>query len=261
MKKAICVLLSFFLLASCSPKEEAFFEENPGENCTLPDDVLVFIEEKEQQTEEKNNEDGVFLFPENEFEMTEEAFLERENDKYLCYIFGMTDCVRKSLTPEERAEYKGFSSAEEIESEALFNIFMYVFDEAKNSSKGDLSAARWLENDGSYHIPINDIENIIGKYFDEFEFDMENSGADFYYDENGAAVLTQGYGKNSDAPPEIISVERNEDGTLTARAGISVFKTDSLYGSYEQPIRDLSLVFRLEEERFVCIALEQISLS
>ena len=198
-------------------------------------------------------------YPECDYEMSAEAFLNRENDKYLEGMALRMDCLGW-LQEGGFSGYKGYSSAAELDSGALFNVFMFNFDEAFGAEEANLAKLKWLWQDGLYHISLADIHAVLGKYFEGYSFDVEEISVNFEYDEEtdciviagGYGVYNQWYGER-----EIVSVTDNGDGTLTAvidqRAYIIDEETDSMSLSKEPTARH-TLVFRPEENACICLS-------
>lgn len=209
----------------------------------------AFAEEiKEERT-------SVFSYPECNFDMSAQAFLARENDEYILWLARFLDCLGWPVATGlgSFTDYKGFDYGGELNSKQLFNCFMFVFDENSGVSGSNRTELAWLdETDGKYHIPINDINSVLGKYFSGFSFDYTKIGVNYEYDwYNDGIIIQGGYGIGNQwyGKSKVVSVEETGDGALFAIIEIWPFSENEEGGfdiSKENAVRK-GLEFRPSE--------------
>lgn len=204
----------------------------------------------------KKEQPTVFNYPECDFDISAQAFTERENDEYILWLERMLNCLcwPAATGLDSFMDYGGYSSAGELNSKQLFNCFMFIFDENIVARRDKL----WLdETDGKYHIPIDDIYSILGKYFCDYTFDYTDVSINYEYDKyiNGI-IIPGGYGVGSrwGGESKVVSVSDNGDGSITAVIDIYSYVEDSEGGMVilEEPTSRNTVVLRPTENGCFC---------
>jgi len=198
---------------------------------------------------------NIFTYPECLYDMSANAFLNRENDDYILYLADFLDCMRwNALVAETGKEYSGFSSPSELDGRVMFNQFMFVFDKGFTEN-GSLTQDAWYSYaDERYHIPMADIHTVLGKYFADYSFEFEDHIN--YEEEYDSVVILQGYPVSSfRGETEVVSVTDNGNGTLTAVLESRLYhldESDNMVLS-ENPEERSTIVFHPED--FRCLIL------
>ncbi len=151
-------------------------------------------------------------YPEMTYDMSVEAFVNRENDYYIHYLYRMLlGSNVNGITGLTDLEYRGFERGYKFDDGILMNMFALGTEDISNSFIDEAS--------GKTVIPINYINGFLGKYFDNVDFDPESWGKNFEYSEDKRSIVVAGLG-SYDLPKynvyNIDSVTDNGDGTVTA---------------------------------------------
>ncbi len=150
-------------------------------------------------------------YPEMTYDMSVEAFVNRENDYYIHYLYRMLLSSNvKGITGLTDLEYTGFEQGNKFDDKILMNMFAISAEDISNS---------FIDETGNKTvISIDYINSFLGKYFDNVDFNPENWGSNFEYSEDKKSIIVAGLG-SYDLPKynvyDIDSVTDNGDGTVT----------------------------------------------
>ena len=224
----------------------------------LPENTVAAAKDFETKIIKENP--NVFTFPECNYEMSVGAFEKRENDDYILYLDELLMyCDWTAAKDDFNKPYTGFENSRELNSKILFNVFMFVFDYCGYKTDKNLTDYEWFDSNGEkYHIPMDDIYTILGKYFSNYWVNMEETSVNYELDENNNVIaIGGGYGITSTRYDDrkVVSVINNEDGTLTAVVEYHVYhmdENDNMILS-EKPEKRNTIVFR--PETFRCVIL------
>ena len=190
----------------------------------LPEGTIAAAEEFEKRMIRENPD--VLTYPECNYDISAEALISRKSDDYILFIDELMLCCPWG----EGKDFKGFESSKELNSETLFNIFMYIFSFCGAEHYDDLSRFEWYDYaDGKYHIPMADIYTILWKYVIVNGLIMEETGVNYEFDEEkGEIIIYGGYGVTAytDEKRNVVSVTDNGDGTITAVIESHVYYMD-----------------------------------
>lgn len=230
-----------------------------SKNYVMPEGTLAKAKAFEEKIIKENP--TAYNYPECLYDLSAEAFLNRENDDYILYLDELLCCCDWTAAKEDRTKlYEGFSSAAELNSKILYNVFMFTFDYCGASADTNMAKAAWFnESDQKYHIPYNDIYTVLGKYFEDYSFDMGETGVNYDYDKFDIAILIDGgYGVTSfrGDKREVVSVTKNGDGTLTAVVESHVYHMDDKDNMIlsEKPEKRNTMILRPHENGCIVIS-------
>ena len=200
-----------------------------GKAYLLPKGTVAKIEEFGKKI--KRDNPTVFNFPECNYDMSKNAFLNRENDGYIIYLSQLLNYCNWNAAKEDiSVPYTGFSSSSELNDKIRFNLFLSIFDRGF-IVQGDLAEDAWYnEEDGKYHIPMLDIYTILGKYLEDNSIDMTKTSVNYeFYEKTKTVIIAGGYGITSfrGEPFEVAFVNDNGDGTITAAVDYYIYHMDS----------------------------------
>ena len=208
----------------------------------------------------KREQYSVFDYPECNYDMSVGAFVQRKNDEYILRLGRFLDCLSWPVATglDSFADYKGYSSGAELNSKQLFNCFMFIFEENWLSEASGRTDMAWRnETDEQYHIPLDDINSILGKYFSGYSFDYTEITVNYEYDEDiDGIIIPGGYGIGNQwyGDSKVSSVTDNCDGTITAVIEIHPFiaNEEDGFDISEVPLIKNTLVLRPSEKGCIC---------
>ena len=200
------------------------YERNLSKIYIMPEGTLEKAKEFEKRIIRENPD--VLTYPECNYDISAEALVSRESDDYILFLDELMLCCPWG----EGKDFKGFESSKELNSETLYNIFMYIFSFCGTEHYDDLSRFEWYDYaDGKYHIPMADIYTILWKYVIVNGLIMEETGVNYEFDEEkGEIIIYGGYGVTAytDEKRNVVSVTDNGDGTITAVIESHVYNMD-----------------------------------
>lgn len=242
MKKIIIVFLAIILFVACTndniKKTDEMSKETSSSTCS-------------NSAEEKGNEAHIYpsadtTYPENQYIMDVEHFVNRDNDEYIDYLFKVLSSTNWiDATGVYYKDYEGFSSCEEFNSQLLLNIFFTAIENNISSYEG---------NHLYTIIPVKDIYSVLDKYFVGYELDIHETTHKFIYFENETYISCAVYGFYPlfMGGYRIESINDNGDGTVTIN--IIVNGVEEIDNNYIPNGKDESLhTFIIEPSENSCI--------
>ncbi|MGN0627373.1 MAG: hypothetical protein ACI4IT_05365 [Oscillospiraceae bacterium] len=186
-------------------------------------------------------------YPENQYVMDVEAFVSRENDEYIEFIYELIGARKWPASAPSDPTYDGFTSGNEFNSSKLFNIFFAAID------SDNYKSTYYQDDKQCYVIPVSDINAVLDKYFIEYELDIHDTTANYTYLEDDKYICLPGY--LSIIPPDyghhIDSVTDNGDGTVTVAIvedGVAQIDDDLVYTGKD----GAKVIFTLEPGDYYC---------
>ncbi|MBE6899694.1 MAG: hypothetical protein E7479_03390 [Ruminococcaceae bacterium] len=200
------------------------YERNLSKIYIMPEGTLEKAKEFEKRMIRENP--NVLTYPECNYDMSAEAFINRENDDYILWLDELMLCCQWG----EGKEFSGFESYKDLGSKSLFNIFMFVFDYCSAGYEDNLTKAAWYDSsDEKYHIFMGDIYTILRKYLVVNGLDMEETSVNYEFDEEkNEIIFSGGYGVTMyrGETRKVVSVTDKGDGTITAVIESHVYLMD-----------------------------------
>jgi hypothetical protein len=204
MKRIFAAVLTvLILLSACSKPTE---QEN---------DILPESENSSESSEQKSIENFIPTpinvdYPESSYVLDTEHFVNRENDEYIKYLFGILCSANwKAATGVSWTDYQGFSSPAELNSDLLVNIFFKIADSYYENYSFDNITCK---------IPVNDIYNLLDKYFEDYTLDLHDTSYNFSFTNDDEYVISPGFisvGAEFRSGYRIENVSDNGDGTVS----------------------------------------------
>ena len=224
MKKLVLIIFALvFVFAGCSkpaekPEEIPEKEINITEEKIPEDNEIKITEEKiPENSEEELPEKEVsyqnvdITMPEKLFDMTPESFANRDNDEYIKYLYKILSSTNwPGVTGISPSEYSGFESAKDFSSKILYNVFCTAEEDYYDC---------YRVSDFEVVIPIEDIFNVLDKYFYDYNLNIDEIGINFEYTGEGKYIKAPGFigiYPSVGVYYDIESVTDNGDGTVTA---------------------------------------------
>ncbi len=218
MKKLMIMLAVLILvLGGCQKPENTENFEHQGEISNAQTEKEDENTGEEEQIETSPYKSVDITYPESEYDMSVEAFAQRENDEYIDYLYYVVKAYNwPGVTGMYYDEDNGFELGEKFDSKILFNLFYAAVEEYYDDY--------YIIDDNGHEgmvILVSDIHAILDKYFEGYELDIHVLGENYEFLENDKYIKYPGSGLMAVVRPDrggyrIDAVTDNGDGTVTA---------------------------------------------
>ena len=229
------------------------------------DDKAVHLRYSPGRTESSKNEreyiekylDSIIKlntdYPESLYDMSIENFLSGKNDKYLEFLFNnvISALNWQAITNVPLSEYKGFSSASELSSSVLLNVYF---------SAADKHYDMYETEDINTFIPKEDIYHVLDKYFIGYQLDLSDTFLDIEFTDGGKTAVVPGFigiVNTHWGGSKLESISDNDDGSLTVKyISFAVDEIEGTFSSTGEVSEIYTFVIRPSENRCVIEKLE-----